>query len=75
MSNNAHQPQTKIKRMQLEFTKLITQTHAAANNRKPAVVTNKKPNVTRQQRKHIAEQFEFSFVRQLIGSAKPSLAA
>ena len=30
---------------------------------------------TRPQQKHIAEQFEFSFVRQLTGSAKQFLAA
>lgn len=68
--------------MQLEFTKLITQASSHSDTHKPVETANKKPTVTRQQRKHIAEQFEFPFVRQiavqgsdLSGSAKLASAA
>jgi len=61
MSNNALKPQTKRKRMQLEFTNLITQANSTGNPRK-ASQTAATPKPT--SRKHIAEQFEFPFVQQ-----------
>lgn len=50
--------------MQLEFTNLITQ--ANANTRKAVRPVMKKSKAS--PRKHIAEQFEFSFVRQMGGA-------
>lgn len=61
MSNNALKPQTKRKRMQLEFTNLITQANSNGNPWKASqpAATSKATS-----RKHIAEQFEFPFVQQ-----------
>ena len=71
--------------MQLEFANiysLVSKSNSNNTPNKPAFMAVKTPINVSNQQKHIAEQFEFPFVRQFseakpgfTGSAKPSLPA